>query len=510
MDEIIENEGVSDTTALAGENWYKEISLEDAKTFIKSNIASAARSFIAVGFYLKHIRDHELFKEDGYLTVWELAKEEYGLSMSAASRYMKMNDRFSQDGNSPYVQEAYKGFGKSQLQEMLYLDDGQLEQVTPETQVMDIRNIRKGEPEESNNEVQEPIQILGQMRIEDFPDVLPEGVFSFEPEGSPDPTDLEQLQFQIQAGDLFPDSVAKSQQEKPEDCEPDLIVESQQLDSDSGCPPKAIGCRRQEWGTNPEEQEAGSRECRACWKEWKQRQKSLNAAEPLPEVKSDPIAAPEVKEISHFTIENGLIIDGAYGACLAEVVHSYLKLLNETGRRPSDKRGLDGEFKSWGSQYRTELLENIVVFFCKDRPVMDVEISRLQKEYEFFFPENEAGTETATVNLPEKIEIIQPELPLLKNNDQRKEWINGFHSWPIWFEVSEAAEKYYRYDFEDGSSFVICEYHYFVEWKQKYKEDPEAVGTREFLLKPGYHYLADCQSNISAMVEYLKGIQKAK
>lgn len=133
------------------ENWYSNVSLQEAKSFIRSNLEGAARSFIAIGYYLKQIRDRELFREEGFETVWDFAMEEYGISKSTASRYMKMNDRFSKDGNSPEIQERYQGFGKSQLQEMLSLDEEQLEQVTPADRVEDIRAMKKPreiEPEE--------------------------------------------------------------------------------------------------------------------------------------------------------------------------------------------------------------------------------------------------------------------------------------------------------------------------------------------------------------------------
>ena len=113
-------------------HWYEgNISLEDAKTFIKSNITTAARSFIAIGFYLKCVRDRGLFAEDNYQDVWDFAKSEYGISKSTASRYMSMNDRFSENGNSPNIKTEYRAFGKSQLQEMLYLEDEQLDRVKP-------------------------------------------------------------------------------------------------------------------------------------------------------------------------------------------------------------------------------------------------------------------------------------------------------------------------------------------------------------------------------------------
>lgn len=146
--------------------WHQEVSLEDAKSIIKANIVTAARSFIAIGFYLKHIRDHEMYQEDGYGSLWELAQSEFEISKSTASRYMSMNDRFSQAGNSPIVDEKYKEFGKSQLQEMLYLNEEQLEAVSPDLSVTEIRSIR-------NSEDQEEIQIPGQMKINDFPGVVP-------------------------------------------------------------------------------------------------------------------------------------------------------------------------------------------------------------------------------------------------------------------------------------------------------------------------------------------------
>ena len=172
-------------------HWYEgHISLEDAKTFIKSNITTAARSFIAIGFYLKCVRDRGLFAEDNYQDVWEFAKSEYGISKSTASRYMSMNDRFSEDGNSPNIKTEYKAFGKSQLQEMLYLEDEQLEQVKPGDRVEDIRNLRR--PKEIPY-----IELPGQMDFEiDFPDILP-------PDQMEQPVMLQKQTFEMNVVDLL-------------------------------------------------------------------------------------------------------------------------------------------------------------------------------------------------------------------------------------------------------------------------------------------------------------------
>ena len=123
--------------------WHQDVSLEDAEVYINANLKSAVRSVIAVGYYLKCVRDGELFREAGYENIWGYAKERFGFSKSTASRYMARNDRFSKDGNSPVLDERYSTFNKSQLQEMLGLDEEQLEQVTPDMTVQDIRAMRK-------------------------------------------------------------------------------------------------------------------------------------------------------------------------------------------------------------------------------------------------------------------------------------------------------------------------------------------------------------------------------
>ena len=55
-------------------------------------------------------------------------------------------------------------------------------------------------------------------------------------------------------------------------------------------------------------------------------------------------------------------------------------------------------------------------------------------------------------------EVIQPELPLLKNNDQRKEWLQNYQSWGLWYEDKNIGCRYYKYDFECGAKLIVEEY----------------------------------------------------
>lgn len=125
--------------------WYEDVPYLECKSIIRERLNSMSKDFIAIGYYLKYIRDKKLYKADGYTSIWEFAEDNYGIKTSTASRWMAMNDKFSQDGNTPLLDDRYQDFGKSQLQEMLYLDDEQMEQAKPDMPAKEIRAIRKPE-----------------------------------------------------------------------------------------------------------------------------------------------------------------------------------------------------------------------------------------------------------------------------------------------------------------------------------------------------------------------------
>ena len=128
------------------EEWYLNIDYREAKEIIRNKLQGMTQNFIGIGFYLRQIKETEGFRKDGYVSVYEFAEDQYGIKRSTAIRWMQMNEKFSQGGYSPFLDSGYKDFGKSQLQEMLYLDSEQLEEVTPEMTVREIRESRTPEP----------------------------------------------------------------------------------------------------------------------------------------------------------------------------------------------------------------------------------------------------------------------------------------------------------------------------------------------------------------------------
>ena len=586
MDPVVTEVDVGEVT-IDQPRWYEgHISLEDAKTFIKANITTAARSFIAIGFYLKCVRDRELFTEDGFQTVWDFAKEEYGISKSTASRYMSMNDRFSEKGNSPNIREEYRAFGKSQLQEMLYLEDDQLDQIKPGDRVEDIRSLRK--PKEVPY-----IELPGQLDFEiDFPDILPD---------PPEPPTLSQKQtFEMNVEDMLSgedqDGIAISQQGQGSEQEINTERTPEFTTAPTECSYRAAysctipidnrtvpgdgyncgysccwsckfhgACKLEcnasagrdgtlpeydsawfvkEWAEKvPEELERALKAClessnnadrakavqkeispygahsRSCWEydfsfhgfaggmdfrigKVEMHLKYGRFVQELVNLYPDFEAPENVSEQSESVQETPeTVIDGDYVEVNSDLSASVKTVLEEAKKT----------LKDWLGTFEGEAPEKWPPFIERQKIIVAA-LEALVVEQEQ--PESKLN--------PEQIKPEQPELPILKNNDQRASFIDAYETWPIWIETKGTGERYYRYDLTDKVSMVVK-----VNWKHSwasYKESKDyEYGAEQYYLlgvKSEWRngksvYVEDdtrtfyeCNTNRSALVEYLKEFQK--
>ena len=69
--EDVENTRMPEEMELSGKSYYLDVNLEEAETNIHACLRDAARNVIAVGFYLKRIRDKELYLDAGYKNIWD-------------------------------------------------------------------------------------------------------------------------------------------------------------------------------------------------------------------------------------------------------------------------------------------------------------------------------------------------------------------------------------------------------------------------------------------------------
>lgn len=149
---------------------YKELGYTERKERIKRNNERMVESIIENGFLLKQIEEDRTYLQDGYKDLNEFAKGEFGYSTSTTSRFKDMNTKFSEGGNSPFIKEEFKGYGRSKLQEMLYIREEDFELLTEEMtveQMRELKNLEKKEEELRKQEAENDLPLLQMAVVED-------------------------------------------------------------------------------------------------------------------------------------------------------------------------------------------------------------------------------------------------------------------------------------------------------------------------------------------------------
>ena len=643
MEELVT--GAVEETAPAAQKWYEGVSLEDAEIYIQANLKSAARSVIAIGYYLKCVHRNELFKEAGYKDICEYAKDRFGFSASTTSRYMTRNDKFSVNGNSPILDDKYKDFNKSQLQEMLSLDAEQLEKVTPDMTVVQIREMKK--PKEIPY-----IAIPGQIELTDLPGVEPEDVAAAAQArkemvaGSP-----ERQAYTISAEDLLPQDEPDSGKEtiaiSQQDSGPEVIhftAGDRTIDGAYGATIAAVVRKYLDSGYARPEKECEVAALGLTYKVLKRQDITVfytdtgrtvfdvenarleeeyqywnrNKGQPEPSGESQTGPEPPRPEQTH-PEKSGKCIHRPEFDCTLEEAH---KLTPGTGENCSQaccwdcvRRG-DCKLECYSSERRPEMapeehsresaaevqqeepgspsLEECILDFYQNhmsrqcaQAVKDGDAKVLIQElisnhgephdsgatgYGFYqcgperihfqdnmcetflsltwgkyvkellsligSAEDEASehgngvpdmseTEDTVIDgefteiLKMKEDIVnpppkpeQPELPALKNNEQRAAFVDAYETWPLWIETKQTGERYYRYDLEDGTSMVVKVYHARIfdgyasgSYEAQYHD---GYGRHEYYLLRDGKFFRDCETNRGLLIEKLKEIQKVK
>ena len=143
-------------------------SYEDYKAEVGTELLKTSESFVRIGYLLKVARDTEVLNgteyEGNYI---KFAESEFGLEKTQVSRFIRINDKFSVNGNSPELMEQYQGFGTRKLGIMLTLPDEIVEEFTPEYTVKDIEEISEEIKEEQKVT---PLEAYAEeMEAESFP-----------------------------------------------------------------------------------------------------------------------------------------------------------------------------------------------------------------------------------------------------------------------------------------------------------------------------------------------------
>lgn len=631
------------------EEWYKNLTCEEAVGGLEDEMRNIKKGFVAAGFYMKYIRDNKFYIEAGYESIWEFADTVYGISKSTASRWMSINDKFSKDGNSPFLEEQFEQFEKSQLQEMLYLNDKQLEQVTPDMTVKEIKEVRKPKVvEEEVSILGYPLRVYPEGSLIATPGCGNQDCFSCHRDGC----NLRQEEchcVEASCGNPFPcttlnvvESIRGDIGKKCQFVNEDLAYhrggDGQPVPCCKKCNnPCGYECNRsvkERYQTKTSEEEdvcdVAQKKClhrpeffctlteaqkvvtgdgtdcneKCCWNCEKRKlcgyacnaskeNHSVNTeSEPvatsqqeknpgqmdvydypelIPEEMQQEIIEAEYKEVEEKPKRATTILTYLVEAALEEYdIEENLLDVAEEDKNDSLQDDLFGEtvtFTFCNTEMLGEFLSEIEIY---NRGTLFKSYSWQQffEEFEYVTSVKERTNQESVLEEEEQeedvwtdLQLLQkmvneenkllndilgcysekdvltrkqkikatalaallcdwdtiepeppepPELPQLKNNDQRKKFLETYETWPIWFEVPQASEVYHRFDLPDGSSIVVCEYHHYCEWKKRYGENPETTYHKEYLLRPGYKYLHDCEANQTALVEHLKNLQKGE
>ncbi len=118
------------------------------KQELDTELKKTAEGFVRIGYLLKVARDTSILAESQYDNVVDFARAEYGIDKTQVSRFIHINDKFSQGGYAPELKEEYQGFGYAKLSIMLSLPDSVNEELTPDFSKSEVQQVKDEVDEE--------------------------------------------------------------------------------------------------------------------------------------------------------------------------------------------------------------------------------------------------------------------------------------------------------------------------------------------------------------------------
>ena len=149
---------------------------QEYKRELDAVLTRTAEDFVQIGYLLKVARDTDILAESGYATVTDFAKAEYGIDKTQVSRFVSINDRFSEGGYSDHLLPNYKGFGYAKLTLMLQIPDEINEALPPTLSKAEIKDIKDEVDAESKvTDIEVEIERAEAAAVTDKPMLPPEG-----------------------------------------------------------------------------------------------------------------------------------------------------------------------------------------------------------------------------------------------------------------------------------------------------------------------------------------------
>ncbi len=166
-----------------------------------------------------------------------------------------------------------------------------------------------------------------------------------------------------------------------------------------------------------------------------------------------------------------------------------------------------------------KMLDDCQEAAAEDKRVLESPMFRRQKIIVAALEAFACGFEKREPEAAQETEKVQPPLPLLKNNDQRREWLRDYKDWGLWYRDENIGVDYYKYEFQNGARLIAEVYQeeatkYHDAYETAYfhlVEGPDPPKGQQGICKWQWHGRYSRYPNSETeLVEFLKEVQKKR
>ena len=506
---------------------------------IKNAIRRSAGSVVMLGHLLRRMMDEKLW-EGHYSSLDDYLRAELHMDYTMACRFEAINRKYSIGGRSGHIDEKWEDYSQGVLIEMLNMPPELEAEVTPDMTVRQVRELkrqarqkkenektdRKAFEEKPAEEVSPPQAGVGYREAPEEPvrASIPERRCPEEsPQGEIPDAEFREVEMPVDDAMQCPEpeiqeKVATSQPEKSAYGLEKTVYPEGSLLSGAGCGNKY--------------------HCFSCAQDCDIRQKyrycnfaplgnpfACDRMEALKEIKAG------VGERCQF-INNDLAKHkagtGEAAPCCTDCTEDCAFRCRRSCRMEADKqqKTSDGSIQQEDGmnddltavkqilEKEQKLLDECLEVSAEDKGILESHMFRRQTTIVAALTAMVRRMEEAEAEPEEK---VQPPLPLLKNNDQRKKWLAGYREWGLWYRDEHIGVEYYKYDFSNGARLIAEVYQ---EPKTKYcdayescflhlvggpkpQEDKNGIGKWQ-----RHERYSRYPNNETELVEFLKEVQR--
>lgn len=399
------------------------LTLKQAKELADRAIQDVKNGIVVAGYALRAIRNEKLWKEHGYANFDAFMEICYQKDKSWASNCIRVYEQFGElsgPEQTPKLKERYQEYSAGGLIEMLSMPEELREQVTADMPVREIRELKREARKVATSELEtdpEGEQLEGQLEIYDFPEFMPE----------PEENLQEEPGWKKQ--EPAENNVINSMDLVDESAETDFLDEEPAAGRQ---PERALGFEmvqgQQENIEGELEERHWPKTCIAGWSKY-----------------------------------GNCVCCGAGGVeCCAscqELCNSRCGWIPEEteeedaeGQQEQRKISVEGLLE----KYEKELagMQEVFQDVPKEQWPLAIDKTRILATALRLLAEQERKRQEE----PESLGKAQTELPKMKNNDQRKEWLRNYQDWGLWYEDDHIGVRYYKYEFDNGAQLIAEEY----------------------------------------------------